>query len=157
TPGQANGQGVLGFVEPVVMSVPHGFYDAAFNVTLATPTAGATIYYTTDGSLPAPDNPAAQLYAGAIPVDSTTLLRAVGYKAEYGESRSTTSTYIFLEDVLAQDPLNQPGGPAYPITWQGGFTGDFAIDPRVVAQWNDDNPNNDDYGRSEERRVGKEW
>src|SRR5690606_28390608 len=86
TPGQPNGQGVFGFVEPVVMSVPRGFYDVAFNVTLATPTAGASIYYTTDGSLPAPDNPAAQLYAGAIPVDSTTLLRAVGYKAEYGES-----------------------------------------------------------------------
>ncbi len=146
TPGQANGEGVLGFVEPVVMSVPHGFYDVAFNVTLATPTGGASIYYTTNGSLPAPNNPAAQLYVGAIPVDTTTMLRAVGYKADYGESRSTTSTYIFLEEVLTQDPMNDPNAPTYPLVWQGNFTGDYAIDPRIVAQWNDNNPANTDFG-----------
>jgi hypothetical protein len=40
TPGQINGEGVFGFVEPVAMSMPHGIYDLAFNVTLATPTSG---------------------------------------------------------------------------------------------------------------------
>src|SRR5690606_26684931 len=110
------------------------------------PTAGATIYCTTDGSLPGPGNPPSELYAGAIPVDSTTMLRASGYEAHSGDSRSTTSTYIFVEEVLTQDPLDDPNAPNYPLTWHANASGDYAIDPRIVPQWNDNNPGNTDFG-----------
>jgi hypothetical protein len=53
TPGAANGAGVAGFVEQVAFSVAHGFKDEAFDLALTTPTVGAEIFYSLDGSNPA--------------------------------------------------------------------------------------------------------
>lgn len=49
-------------------------------ITLTTATAGASIYYTTDGSYPSADNPEAGLYAAPITPGVGNRLRAVAYK-----------------------------------------------------------------------------
>jgi hypothetical protein len=150
TPGAANGIGLLGFVEAVSVCQSHGFYDAAFELSLQTPTTDAQIYYTFDGSIPAPGNASAVLYQTPIEIDRTTIVRAAGYKADYGLSPVTTQTYIFLEDVLTQtisptNPSSNPFGLDYADSWQG-YPPDFNMDPEVVAEWDDDNPLNDDFG-----------
>ncbi|HEY3395955.1 MAG TPA: chitobiase/beta-hexosaminidase C-terminal domain-containing protein, partial [Lacipirellulaceae bacterium] len=146
TPGAPNGTGVIDFTSPVTTSVSHGFYNAPFSLELATTTAGAQIYYTFDGSVPAPGNSAAALYSAPIIIDSTTVFRAAAVKEGFADSPAATETYIFLEDVLTQDPLANPNGLVYPTIWQANATADYKMDSRVVAQWNDNNPANDDFG-----------
>jgi hypothetical protein len=151
TPGAANGTGVIDFVAPVTPSVHHGFYNAPFMLTLSTPTAGAAVYYTYDGSIPEPSNPAAILYSAPVLVDRTTVLRAGAVKADFASSPISTSTYIFLDDVINQtisttNPALNPFGLAYPGIWQANAPADFNMDPRVVSQWNDNNPSNTDFG-----------
>jgi hypothetical protein len=146
TPGGPNGTGVIDFTSPVTTSVSHGFYSAPFSLELATATAGAQIYYTFDGSVPAPGNSAAILYAAPIIIDSTTVFRAAAVKPGFADSPVNTESYIFLEDVLTQDPLANPDGLVYPTIWQANATADYKMDSRVVAQWDDNNPANQDFG-----------
>src|SRR6185503_12039601 len=68
TPGTLNGRGVGGFVEDTQFSARRGFFTAPFSMEITTPTDGARIYFTTNGSLPSPTNPAAILYTGSITI-----------------------------------------------------------------------------------------
>ncbi|MCA9259072.1 MAG: CotH kinase family protein, partial [Planctomycetales bacterium] len=91
--------------------------------------------------VPAPANPAAVLYAAPPLISTTTTLRAAAYRDDYEPSSIATYSYLFLDDVLDQDPLNDPlHGETYPALWQGGFAGDYEVDSRIVAQWPDANP-----------------
>lgn len=153
TPRAANGEGVAGLVARTTFSVVRGFYDSPFTVEIHTPTDMAEVYYTTDFSLPGPDNPSAELYNGVVPIDKTTVLRAAAFKDDYAPSYIDTTTYIFIEDVLTQDPHNVNGagvspdnGLVYPTTLEGGITADLALDPEILAQWDDNNPANTDFG-----------
>lgn len=146
SPGVLNGAGVVGFVAAAPPTVAHGFYDSPFSVELVTSTPGAEVYYTFDGSIPSPENASAFLYTGPIIVSSTTTLRSVAVRSAYANSAVTTATYIFLESVLTQDPLQNVVGPQYPAIWQGNASGDYAVDPEIVSQWDDNNPANSDFG-----------
>lgn len=59
-------------------------------VVLTCATAGASIYYTTDGSTP--DN-TDTLYTGPITISADTTLKAIGYKTNYEPSDVLTETY----------------------------------------------------------------
>lgn len=151
TPGAANGQGVVDFVAPVGLSAAHGFYDAPFSLALSTSTAGAAVYYTVNGSMPGPSNPAAHLYSNPILVSRTTIVRAGAVRDGYGASSISTATYVFLDDVVQQtistsNPASNPFGLAYPGIWQANAPADFNMDPRVATEWDDDNPANTDFG-----------
>ena len=61
------------------------------NVSISCTTAGATIYYTTDGSTP--DNTSTQ-YNGAITVSETTTIKAIAYVSN-AASDVATATYEF--------------------------------------------------------------
>jgi hypothetical protein len=151
TPGALNGEGVIDFVAPVTLSAAHGFYDAPFMLTLATPTFGAAVYYTLNGSIPGPGNPASVLYAAPFAVNRTTVVRAGAVLAGYGDAPISTATYIFLDDVINQtigtsNPASNPFGLAYPAFWQTTYAGDYNMDSRVRTQWDDDNTANTDFG-----------
>jgi hypothetical protein len=68
-----------------------GTYASAQSVTLASTTAGAAIHYTTDGSVPTGSSPT---YAGAIPVPSTTTIKAIATAAGYAPSSVASATYV---------------------------------------------------------------
>ncbi|MCA9245736.1 MAG: lamin tail domain-containing protein [Planctomycetales bacterium] len=135
TPGGPNRPGVAGFVEAPTFSVSRGFYTAPFDVALASTTPGATIVYTTDGSVPTATNGtriepanATTTPTGSVHIDSFTNLRAAAIKDGYATRGVETHTYVFVAEVAAQPIL--PDG--YPATWSGGVAADYEVDPDVV-------------------------
>ncbi|MBN1673701.1 MAG: lamin tail domain-containing protein [Kiritimatiellae bacterium] len=118
-------------VADTTFSADRGFYDRAFDVTISTATAGATIRYTTDGSLPSATSGTVLGAGGRISITGTTCLRAAAFKGGYDPTDVDTHTYIFLDDVLTQ-----PARPAgFPSKWwkvSQSFAADYQMDPAVV-------------------------
>src|SRR5439155_17679153 len=85
-----------------------GLYISPFNLALSTATAGASIRYTTDGSMPTTTT--GTLYTGPIPIDNTTVVHAIGYKADWTSTAVLEESYIFPAKVL-QQPENIPWYP----------------------------------------------
>ena len=128
TPGAANGPGILGYVQDTRFSVDRGYFDAPFQLEIATDTPDAQIYYTLDGQDPSAStifNKVGQLYEGPIPVATTTVVRAHAVKPGHRASDVDTQTYLFLADVLRQT------GEGLPESWNGAVA-DYAMDPEVV-------------------------
>lgn len=140
TPGTANATGFGGYVTKPGFSHQRGHYTSSFYLTLTSPTPGAEIRYTVDGS--APTTTQGQLYSGPINISSTTVVRAVAYKT--GLLSSKVSTHTFL---LASSSVNQNDGNAFARnfpakwiyqnpSWSGGKVekpGDYSMDSAVVG------------------------
>ena len=109
TPGGPNGEGLLGLVGPVQFSRASGFVDSAFKLNLAANPRGATVYYTTDGSTPSATN--GTRFTRAIPITTTTVVRAVALRAQFAPSDLECRTYIFISDVEKQT------GEEFPVSW----------------------------------------
>lgn len=75
--------------EPVA-SVASGSYGTAQTVVLSSTTAGASIYYTLDGTVPTASS---TLYAGPITISSSTTLRTIAVKAGLSNSIAVTHYY----------------------------------------------------------------
>jgi CotH kinase protein/Chitobiase/beta-hexosaminidase C-terminal domain/Lectin C-type domain/HYR domain/Secretion system C-terminal sorting domain/Divergent InlB B-repeat domain len=78
--------------EPPVASIAGGRFNAPISVSLSTPTAGATIYYTLDGSDPTPFS---SVYSAPINISANAPLRAKTVAAGLTASKTTTHTYLF--------------------------------------------------------------
>jgi len=124
TPGAPNDTGFVSFVEDTKFSTNRGFFDQAFNVAITTATSGATIYYTTDGSVPSVDN--GQIYNGPLAITTTTTLRAIAVKEGFEPTNVDTQTYIRAADVATQV---RPDG--YPTSWTGEPNADYEVDQSV--------------------------
>lgn len=139
TPGYGNGaESVIGFAEEPEFSVPHGFYDSSQTVAISTGTAFATIVYTTDGSTPQVDSSQSivngTLYQGPLSIDSTTTLRARAFRLGYEPSPTETQTYLFVDDVVYQQPAGETPGPGWPASNVNGQEIDYGMDPNVVNE-----------------------
>jgi methionine-rich copper-binding protein CopC len=134
TPGTENSDDYWGYVEPVQISVQHGFYDAPFDVYLSCETPDATIRYTTNGSAPTSDSGTVYTPGTPITITTTTVLRAGGFKADHQDAVVNTESYIFLDDVLTQP--NDQSAREMPTQWitSSGTTrtADYELDPDVV-------------------------
>ncbi|HUS91547.1 MAG TPA: lamin tail domain-containing protein [Phycisphaerae bacterium] len=130
TPGAANIPGVLGVVADTSFSVDRGFFDAPFQLEIATATDGAEIRYTLDGSEPTATTGA--VYTGPIAITGTSVVRAAAFKAGWLPSDVDTQTYLFLGDVIAQSPAGQAPGAGWPTGSVNGQTIDYGMDPNVV-------------------------
>jgi hypothetical protein len=90
-----------------------GTYTSAQTLAITSPTVGAAIRYTTDGSAPTETN--GTLYAGLLTLSSTTTLKAIAYRAGFTDSNVANATYtINLPPVAA--PTFSPGGGTYTST-----------------------------------------
>ena len=128
TPGTLNGNGIIGFTATPRFSVDHGFYDTPFDLEISTTTPGATIRYTTNGTLPALDN--GFTYASPLRIGGTTTIRAAAFKDQFDVSLDAARTYLFLDDIIRQSPTGQaPAG--WPSSW-GAHVVDYGMDPDVV-------------------------
>lgn len=106
TPGTANGSSFSGFVEDTKFSLGRGFYASPQTVLITTLTPGATIRYTTDGSLPSESN--GTVYSAPLTISETTTLRACAYKTGLASTNVDTNTYLFVDDILASPDLGVP-------------------------------------------------
>lgn len=87
-----------------------GTYTSAQSVTLSTTTPGATIYYTTDGTAPTPFS---NVYSGAIPISTTTTLRAMAVAAGYDNSPVMTQVYTINLPSQVATPISSPAAGIY--------------------------------------------
>jgi hypothetical protein len=126
TPGAPNVGGSVGRAAEPQFSVDRGFYNAPFQLALSDATAGASIYYTLDGSPPSAT--AGTLYTSELTIQNTAVVRAIAVKAGYLPSDTATETYIYLDSVIHQ-PKTIPGWPNPMI---GSTVTDYEMDPRVV-------------------------
>jgi hypothetical protein len=83
-----------------------GTYGTPQTVTVSDATAGATVYYTTDGSAPTTSSTP---YTGPITVSQTTTLRAVAAKAGLTTSDAASATYT----LQAATPTFTPPAGTY--------------------------------------------
>jgi hypothetical protein len=130
TPGSANGASAIEGVAPR----PHvnnarGWYEAPFDLWMASPLPGATLRFTTDGSEPSENN--GQVYTTPLRINRTTTLRVAGFMPNQLPSLTATHTYLFAEDILRQSN-NPPGFPTGP-TLMLGFPSDYEMDPEIVT------------------------
>lgn len=83
-----------------------GKYTESQTVTINCETAGATIYYTTDGTTPT--NESTQ-YSGPIAISTPTTLKAIAYKNNTA-SAVTTATYFVGSYYLGEDFNSETNG-----------------------------------------------
>ncbi len=85
-------QSVAGTTATPVFSAPAGNYSTPQSVALSSPTSGAKIYYTTDGTTP---STASTLYSGTITIDSgTTTIEAIAVAGGLSQSAVATARYV---------------------------------------------------------------
>jgi len=86
-----------------------GAVAAGSTVTLSTATAGASIYYTTDGTNPSSGS---TLYAGAISITANVTLKAIAVKGGMSDSDILTAAYTILPPGQVATPAATPGAGA---------------------------------------------
>lgn len=128
SPGLPNAGGFADFVGDTKFSVNRGFFDAPFDVTISTATAGATIRYTTNGTPPTATT--GIVYTGPLNIRATTVLRAAAFKDGAQPSGVDTQTYLFLNDVIRQSPTGA-APPGWPTSWGGNIV-NYGMDPDIV-------------------------
>ena len=95
-------------VEEPVISPVGGNVTAPVTVTITCATAGAKIYYTTDGT--APDTLTATEYTAAFTVSATATVKAIAAKAGMTTSAVVEETYTFPMEVVETPVITPAGG-----------------------------------------------
>jgi hypothetical protein len=95
-------------------SRPSGTYTSAQSVTITDATVGATIYYTTDGSVPSRSSP---IFSSTHPitVSSTGTIKAISVAPGYTTSPEGVATYTIIATAAAT-PVFSPGAGYYSST-----------------------------------------
>jgi beta-glucanase (GH16 family) len=79
-----------GMVAAPSLIPPPGSYTSAQTVSLSSPTSGATIRFTTDGTTPTASSPA---YSGTFLISKTTTVKAIATKAGFSNSPMAGGAY----------------------------------------------------------------
>jgi len=114
-------------------SQERGFYDTAINLVITSTEPSATIRYTLDGEEPSLTS--GEIYTSSLLIDTTTVLRSIGYIEGVDTSKVYTHTYLFVDDIINQ-PAMIDGWPnsTYDIG-SGNATAvhDYEMDPAIVS------------------------
>lgn len=97
---------VTSVVTPVI-SPNSGPFTGSLTVSMSDVTAGASIYYTTDGSTPTSGS---TLYTAPFSVSATTTVKAIGVKAGMTDSAVTSNTFALSTGSLSQVNLSWQSG-----------------------------------------------
>ena len=132
TPGFTNAVAYTDFVADTAFTdqatgLPRvrGRYASPFNLVISTPTAGATIRYTTDGSTPTSNH--GTIYSSPIAIAATTVVRAAAFSARWLPTNVDTQSYLFVDDIVSQTAstataLGFPIGPVNGQVFRYGMT-----------------------------------
>ncbi len=140
TPGGPNGfSTVTGVVAQLNVSLSSGFFNQPTNVVLTTATPGATILYTTDGSVPSISGSVTNgnVYSAPISIAKTTAFRAAAFAPNLLPTLTASQTYLFTEDIIRQpnNPAGYPTGNVWtptPGIVQNGSRAYYQMDPTIV-------------------------
>lgn len=133
-----NAQTQTGVVASPIPSVASGYYGAPQSVTLSSATAGSSIYYTLDSSLP---STASTLYTGAISVTDSQTIRTFATKAGMTNSAANDGIYTFGSQPATADGVawykfgagveNASGGVA---RWEDRWFGRHLVQATVAKR-----------------------
>ncbi len=87
---------LLGILPPVTYSIPAGSYNTAQTLTLSCATAGASIYYTTNGDEPTTSS---NLYVSPLFFNNTQIIKAKAFLTNYISAPATTKTFMINENT----------------------------------------------------------
>lgn len=104
TPGASNGEGFLGFVKDTNFSLNRGVFTSPQTLEITSASPGASIRYTTDGTVPSSSH--GTLYIGSLVISQTSVLRAIAYRDGFVPTDVDTQTYIFPADVIVSEVMN---------------------------------------------------
>jgi hypothetical protein len=96
-----------------VFSPVAGTYANAQTVTITSPTSGASIAYTTDGSTPTESGGSitnGTLYGSPLSISATTTLQAIAYAAGFTDSPVASATYAINQQPTTITPIIPSGG-----------------------------------------------
>jgi len=101
-------------VAPPVLTPPPGSYNGTQTLTLFTSTAGASIRYTTDGSVPT--STTGTPYSGSISLPDTATVKAIAYKSGLANSPVLSGLYtithqptLFVATLVPEAGVQSPG------------------------------------------------
>jgi len=97
-----------------------GVIQKGTEITLATATEGAEIWYTTNNSAPAKNGAGSAKYAAKITINTTTTIKAIAVKEGCNDSEILTAAYI--------DPTSVPAVPT-------GVTATVASSTGITVNW----------------------
>jgi len=83
-----------------------GTYNSAQSITLSDSSAGVTIYYTTNGTIPTTSS---TVYTVPIPVSATTTIKAIAVGGGFSASSVATATYT-IQTAAAKPTFNPVAG-----------------------------------------------
>jgi len=102
TPGAVNtGATYQGWLKSLDWSHARGFYETNFTLTITNPNPGATVLYSTNGTVPSLP------YTNGISIAGTKSVRIQAVRPGYKSARVQTKTFVFLDDVITS-PLMSP-------------------------------------------------
>jgi hypothetical protein len=110
TPGAANGPATNYFISPLRFHPPRGYFSNSLFVAIGTPTPGAVLHVTLDGSTPTPTNGLVYTNSLTLFLTNTTVVRVAAFLPGY-QPASDAQTYIFPLQVAHQT------GTGFPATW----------------------------------------
>ena len=97
-----------------VFSPAGGTYAIAQNVTITSATGGASIRYTTDGSMPTETH--GTVYSGPVNIASSVTLQAIAYESGFSDSTVTSAGYTINPQPRVADPVFSPASGTPPLT-----------------------------------------
>ena len=103
--------------ETPTFSLDEGEYAKGTTVTISTGTAGATIYYTTDGSTPTTSS---LVYSSALTINANQTIKAIAVKDGYLNSAVASASYTIID--YATLPFIWNGGTSSSLTALTGVT-----------------------------------
>jgi 6-phosphogluconolactonase (cycloisomerase 2 family) len=80
-----------------------GTYTATQSVTISDTNSGASIYYSTDGTMPSSSSSTSHLYSGAISVSATETIKAIAVESNYVSSAVSTAAYTIGTSATQDD------------------------------------------------------
>jgi hypothetical protein len=108
-----------------------GSYTGSAFVAMQTATAGASIYYTTDGSTPTQSS---TLYAGAITLTSSAVVKAKAFKNGYNASAETSASFnVTPTGLVAYWKFDEGSGTTVSDSSGNGNTGTLVNGPLWAA------------------------
>jgi hypothetical protein len=155
----SSGGGGAGTVATPTFSPGTGTYASPVTVAISTATAGATIYYTIDGTTPS--NYSTPYLTAGVNISTTTTLQAIAYKGGMTTSAVASATYTIGSGGATTVPIaafaawqvdqltsvvqlknftfNAIAGHTYAISWDDSFSGSgtYSLDISVSAYHQD--------------------